>query len=108
MNKFAELIANNGSETLKRRATTIAQTAEIAQQNLVNELKTKSAELELKITNLTDLAPESTESLRPGTKDWDPKQWSQELQNAKQEKYFVDIQLKIASSTYDEFFVEKQ
>ena len=107
MNKFTKLIANNGSETLKRRAKTIAQTAEIAQQNLVNALKTKSSELELKIANLTDLAPESTESLRPGTKDWSPMEWAQQLQEAKQEKYFNEIQLKIAEETYDEFFMEQ-
>ena len=107
MNKFTELIANNGNETLKRRAKTIAQTAEIAQQNLVNSLKTKSSELELKIANLTDLAPDSTDSLRPGTKDWSPIDWANQLQEAKQEKYFVDIQLKIAEETYAEFFNEK-
>mgnify|MGYP003298181486 CR=1 FL=1 len=38
MNKFEKLIGNNGSETLQQRAKVIAQTAEIAQQNLVNKL----------------------------------------------------------------------
>lgn len=67
------LLGNNGSETLQQRAKVIAQTAEIVQQNLVNKLKQEKAELTLKINTLTDLAPESTESLRPGSKDWNPR-----------------------------------
>lgn len=106
MNKFTKLISNNSDGTLKRRATTISQTAEIAQQNLVNDLKQKKAEIDLKIDNLTDLAPETTDSLRPGSKDWDPAKWAKELQQAKQNRYMLEIQLKLAQETYDEYFKE--
>ena len=106
MNKFTSLISSNGNETLKRRASIIAQNAEVAQQNLVNELKQKKTELELRIADLTDLAPESTESLRPGTKDWDAKKWVKDLQQAKQDKYMNDIQLKLAEETFNEYFKE--
>ena len=107
MNKFTTLISSNSSETLKRRAATIAQNAEVAQQNLLNNLKQKKIEIDLKIADLTDLAPDSTESLRPGNKDWDAKVWVAELQQAKQDKYSIEIQLKLAQETYDEYFTEK-
>ena len=107
-NKFAQLIASNPDQTLQRRAEVIATSAEIAQQNIVNALKQKKTDLELKITNLTDFAPESKDSLRPGGKDWNPKQWAADLQNAKQELYHVNIQLNIAQETYDEYFKEEQ
>lgn len=108
MNKFEKLIGNNGSETLQQRAKVIAQTAEIAQQNLVNKLKQEKAELILKINTLTDLAPESTESLRPGSKDWNPETWVKELQSLKQSLYTIEIQLKLANETYKEYFVDNQ
>lgn len=104
MNKFTKLISNTGNDTLKRRAENIAQTAEIAQQNLVNSLKQKKAEINLLIENLTDLAPEDTDSLRPGNKDWDPKVWVTELQKAKEDKYTIEIQLKLAQETFNEYF----
>lgn len=104
MNKFTKLISDNGSNTLARRAGSIATAAQIAQQNIVNQLKQKKCELELKVANLTDLAPESTDSLRPGDKDWDAKEWAIELQETKQELYDLNIQLTIAEETYKEYF----
>lgn len=103
-NKFIKLISNNGSQTLVRRAETLATAAEIAQQNIINTLKQEKSALQMKIMNLTDFAPETTDSLRPGDKDWDAKQWAVELQKTKQDLYYVDIQLSIAEGTYDEYF----
>lgn len=104
MNKFTRLISDNNSSTLTRRASSIATAAQIAQQNIVNQLKQRKCELELKIANLTDLAPESTDSLRPGDKDWDAKKWAIELQETKQELYDLNVQLDIAEETYKEYF----
>ena len=104
MNKFTRLISDNNSSTLTRRAGSIATAAQIAQQNIVNQLKQRKCELELKIANLTDLAPESTDSLRPGDKDWDAKKWAIELQETKQELYDLNVQLDIAEETYKEYF----
>lgn len=106
MNKFTELISNNGNETLNRRASAIAQNAEIAQQDILNSLKKQHAELTLKKESLTDLAPDSTVSLRPGSKDWNPDTWAAELQETKQKLYFLEIQIKLAQETFDEYFTE--
>ena len=107
MKKFQELISDNTSASLKRRAAQISTSAEIAQQNLVNALKQEKTNIELKIAGLTDLAPDSTDSLRPGSKDWDAVLWVKNLQTAKQELYQVEIQLKLAQETFDEYFTEK-
>lgn len=106
-NKFTQLIAANSDQTLQRRAEAIATSAEIAQQNIVNALKQKKTDLALKITNLTDFAPESKDSLRPGSKDWNAQQWAMDLQHAKEELHMVEIQLKIAEETYNEYFKEQ-
>jgi len=103
-NRFVELISANGSDVLKRRAGSLATSAEIAQQTIVNDLKNKVASLELKLNDLTDLAPESNDSLRPGSKGWDPTTWATEVQNVKQQLYQVKIQLTLAEETYNEFF----
>ena len=107
MKKFQELISDNTNASLQRRATQVATSAEIAQQNLVNALRQEKTNVELKIAALTDLAPDSTESLRPGSKDWDAVEWVKSLQNAKQELYQIEIQLKLAKETFDEYFTEK-
>lgn len=106
MKKFQELISDNTSASLKRRAAQIATSAEIAQQNLVNALRQEKTNIELKIEALKDLAPDSTDSLRPGGKDWDAVTWVKNLQNAKQDLYQIDIQLKLAQETFNEYFTE--
>lgn len=108
MNKFTELISNTSNETLKKRAATLATAAEIAQNNLINDLKAKRVQLSLKLENLTDLAPDTNDSLRPGTKDWNAENWVAEVQNTKQEIYFLDIQLELAQETHEEFFAEEK
>lgn len=107
-NKFIKLISDNGSGTLIRRAETISTAAEVAQQNIVNQLKQQKSQLEMKVINLTDFAPETTDSLRPGDKDWDAANWAKELQETKEQLYDINIQLKIAEETYNEFFKEIQ
>lgn len=104
MNKFEQLLNTDGA--LQRRSSNLAKSAEIAQQNIVNKLKAQKAELELKIVNLTDLAPESSDSLRPGSKNWNAEQWAKTLQETKQELYTLDIQIKIAEATLNEYFRE--
>jgi flagellar hook-length control protein FliK len=106
-NKFIKLISDNGNGTLIR-AETISTAAEVAQQNIVNQLKQQKSQLEMKVINLTDFAPETTDSLRPGDKDWDAAKWAKELQETKEQLYDINIQLKIAEDTYNEFFKEIQ
>lgn len=107
-NKFIKLISDNGNNTLVRRAEILSTAAEVAQQNIVNQLKQQKNQLEMKVSNLTDFAPETTDSLRPGNKDWDAVKWAKELQETKEQLYDIDIQLKIAEDTYNEFFKEIQ
>ena len=107
MNKFTKLITEGADKTLQRRAEAISTAAEIAQQSLVNKLKLEKTNLELKITNLTDLAPDSKDSLRPCDAKWNANTWVTDLQKAKQDLYSVTIQLEIAQKTYDEFFKEE-
>ena len=108
MNKFTEQISDTSNATLKRRAAAIAQGAELAQQDIINNLKKEHTELTLQKANLTDLAPETNDSLRPGDKDWKPSVWAKELQEVKQKIYFLEIQIKLAEETYEEFFTEKK
>lgn len=104
INKFTQLISDNGDSVLKRRAGNLATTAEIAQQTLINDLKNKKATLELQLANLTDLAPNNKLDLTPSSESWDPNKWVTEVQNTKQQLYNLGIQLQLAEATYDEFF----
>jgi hypothetical protein len=104
VNKFTQLVSDNGDSVLKRRAGNLATTAEIAQQTLINDLKNKKATLELQLATLTDLAPNNKLDLTPSSESWDPNKWVTEVQNTKQQLYNLGIQLQLAEATYNEFF----
>jgi hypothetical protein len=106
MNKFQKLIST-GNEVLKRRAGILATSAEIAQQNLVNNLKSQKSQLEMNLANLTDLAPENKDSLRPGSADWNAEEWAKSVQDVQEKLYSIKIALDIAENTYKEYFTEE-
>ena len=104
MNKFEEIVGNNSNAVLARRATHLADTAKLSQESLMNTLKTKKAELEGRIINLTDLAPTSKDSLAPGVEGFNAKNWVEELQNLKLVLYDLEVSIKLANETYNEYF----
>lgn len=104
MNKFQKLMSDTSNGTLERRSEAISSQAEIAQQTVVNTIKNQISELRIKISNLTDFAPNSTDSLQPGKADWNPTEWATALQRTKWDLYLAEQQLKLAEETYDEFF----
>lgn len=107
MTKFLKMMSQNDSRALRQRAESINTQAAIAQKNLINQLTDKKVSLELKVQNLTDFAPETTQSLRPSTGDWNPSEWVKKLQDAKVALYEVQINLTIAEDTYKEFFEDE-
>ena len=88
-------------------AAMIVASSLFVSNSFVNKLKLEKSNLELKITNLTDLAPDSKDSLRPCDANWNANTWVTDLQRAKQDLYNVTIQLEIAQKTYDEYFKEE-
>ena len=104
MGKFLQMMSQNDSKALVARASQINVQAKIAQQNIIQNLKNEIAEVEIEIQNLTDFAPDTTQSLRPGVKGWQPTKWASDLQEAKTRLYELNIELKIAEATEKEFF----
>jgi hypothetical protein len=104
MGKFLKLMSQNDSKALVARATQLDTQARIAQEEVIHKLKIEKTNVEMQIQALTDFAPETTDSLRPGVKGWNPNKWAADLQEAKTRLYEIGIELKIAQSTFDEFF----
>lgn len=107
MGKFLKQMSLSDSSALRTRAEGLNTQAMIAQQNLINSLQNKKTTLELEIQNLTDFAPDTTQSLRPSVSNWNPAEWVEKLQRTKTALYEVGIALKIAKATFKEFFEDE-
>lgn len=104
MNKFLKMMSQNDSKALQTRASQINTQAKIAQEEIIHKLKIEKTNVEMQIQSLTDFAPDTTDSLRPGVKGWNPTKWAADLQNAKTRLYEIGVELKIANATFEEFF----
>lgn len=108
MNKFKKLLSQGNDGIYERRVDALATQAEIAQQAIVNKLKQEKSKLEIELINLTDLSPETSDSLRPGSKNWNAQEWAKNVQRVKQELHTIGIQLDLAEETYEEYFGEEE
>ena len=102
MTKFSSLLTS--SDALNRRASQLEESAKLAQESLINQLKNEKAQLNLQIAAHMDLAPDSTTSTKPGTDNWNAASWVQTLQKYKEKIYSIDLALKIAEETYNDLF----
>lgn len=104
-NKFIRSIAGSADGIKLQRVTVLATQAKLAQETLINDIKRKHASLELQLNQLVDLAPDSSDSLRPG-QGFNPVTWALAVQDIKISiKTNLDA-LAIAEGTYNEWFSE--
>lgn len=104
MSSFKERLSKNGKGLLDQRAANIAEMTKIEATNVVSSYKTKVLRLQNQIENHADLAVESTQSLRPGSKDFDPKVWvDQEIEYQKQLRV-AKIEYKLVQNWFDTMF----
>lgn len=104
MGKFFERMSQNDSKALVARAKQIDTQARIAQEAIIAKLKNEKARLELKLQDLTDFAPETSMSLRPGVTNWNPEAWAKKLHEVKLSLYENAVELQIAEETMKDFF----
>jgi hypothetical protein len=104
MSKFAKLLSQDSKSTLSQRAQILAEEAVAEVEDFINKIKKEKRELTNQILNLTDLAPENTYSLRPGSKEFKAKEWVAELHQCRMDLALKEIELKEAQAIYDEWF----
>jgi hypothetical protein len=106
MSKFAKMLSADSSATLGNRAKNLADSAVLEVESFIANLKKEKLQLTSKLNDLTDLAPENTYSLRPGSADFDASIWVKDLHRTKMEIALKEVELAEAQDIYDEWFAE--
>lgn len=106
MNKFITTIAGTAEGIKLKRAQNTAQAAKLAQQSLINDLNKDVQVIEAQLTAALDIGPETSDSLRPVTRNFDAAQWVLEVQSIKVSHKRAVEKLTIAVETYNEWFGE--
>lgn len=108
MSKFVKTLSASNAEIKEARAKMLADTTVLEVESFVQSLKKEKLELQNKLANLTDLAPDNSYSLRPGSKEFDAKLWIRELHSTKMEIKLKEMELEEAQGIYNEWFGEQQ
>ena len=106
MNKFSKTLSASDKTIKEARAQMLSDTTILEVDAKVSGLKRELNTLKNKITQLTDLAPDNTYSLRPGGKDYNPVKWIEELHQTKMDLKLKTIELEIAEEIKKEWFDE--
>lgn len=104
MNKFTQQLAASNAEIKEARAKALSEATVLEVETFIQGLKRERMQLQNELTNLTDLAPDNTYSLRPGSADFNAQQWVQKLHRTKMDLMLKEVELEQAQSIYDEWF----
>ncbi len=104
MNKFASTLSASNADIKSQRATLVAESTSDEVDTLISVLRKEKRALESKLNNLTDLAPDNTYSLRPGSKDFDAAKWVKEYHQTKMDLKLKVIELETAEEIKKEWF----
>jgi len=107
MGKFKNELSASDKTIKEKRAKMLEDTTVIEVESFLQNLKREKLLLNNKLNNLTDLAPDNTYSLRPGSKDFNAGEWVKELHSTKMEIALKDVELSEAQSIYDEWFSDE-
>lgn len=101
---FKQRLSKTGQGVLDERAANIAEMTKIEATNTVSQYRTKVLRLKNQIANHQDMAVESTHSLRPGSKEYDPKVWVDEELELQKQLRVAKIEYKLVDEWYKELF----
>lgn len=103
-NKFTSTLSASNADIKSARAQLLADSTLDEVDSFISVLRKEKNQLSIKLNNLTDLAPDNTYSLRPGSKDFDAGKWVKELHTTKMELSLKTIQLSVAEEIKTEWF----
>lgn len=103
---FSNILTSTGQNVIDKRAALIVKQTESAMNSHLEALRKEEETLEFKELNLTDLSVETNDSLRPGSKDFNPSKWVSELAEIRYQRAILADKIAIAEELQEEFFTE--
>ena len=106
MSLILKRLTANPSSVRRQRAEIIDSQLRNKQLELISSLRAKCDSIELEISNLMDIAPTATTSLK--MENVDPQKLVENLQNLSTKLELEKMGLKIAEDNYEEWFSDEE
>lgn len=106
MSLILQRLTANPSSVRRQRAQIIDSQLRNKQLELISSLRAKCDSIELEISNLMDIAPTATTSLK--MENVDPQKLVENLQNLSTKLELEEMGLKIAEDNYEKWFSDEE
>ena len=97
------MLTKSSKELVGRRGEMAAIGIQEASEEIVRTLQKKVRALEIRILDLEDFGPDSSLSLRPVSKDFNPTDWVKQIHQANLELELLQRELSIAEKTHAKY-----
>ncbi len=104
MSKFSTKLAASNKEIMSDRADMLGEEVSLEVSTFVSGIKKDVLALKNKINRLTDLSPNSKDSLRPGGDNFDSVKWVKELHESTLDLKLKQVELEVAEAIQNEWF----
>ncbi len=105
-NKFIQTIAGTADGIKRKRAENTATAVKLAQESLLNQIRSEVQAVDAELTKKLDIGPDSADSLRPVARDFNAAAWVQDVQTLKVSLKKANERLDVAQATYNEWFAD--
>lgn len=103
--KFEELLGLNTKGIRQQRISLVRQSTENAMKRYISDKENLLVQKKLELDRILDLAPDTTDSLRPGGENFDPERFVATWMDLEKSIQFLEeVDLKIAKKRYEEYF----
>lgn len=106
-NKFTSTLSASNADIKSARAQLVADSTLDEVDSFISTIRKEKNQLSIKLNNLTDLAPDNSYSLRPGSKDFDAAKWVKELHSTKMQLELKTVELEVAEDIKKEWFTSE-
>lgn len=102
--KFIKALSQGPKGVMDSRALNLFNSTKVEMDAAVTEIKRQIAKKNNELTNLTDLAPDNSYSLRPGGPDFDPAKWVKDCIELQLDIEELELRLSVTEKFQKEWF----
>lgn len=102
--KFAAQVSRNNKSVREARANALSGFVKFEFEAKINEIKKRKFTIQAHLDKVTDLGPNSTQSLRPTEESFSASQWVTQVVQTNQALKDIDLELEVAEAAYAEWF----
>ena len=107
MNKLERKLSADNRAVISARAKNAMDDCAAEMDTLIAKLEKNKRNAVKELTNLTDIGPDNTTSLRVVDESFNAERWIQQIHELKMEIRLADIEIKVALETKEEWFSDK-